>query len=498
MKKFWKLIPFIIFSIWFTYITLFIPLSDSILIVSTIVVCGTIIYGGIYYFWVYSAEIVRGRVRIRRKSLKDFEVLNRVLKLINEEHSFEEVLQCIMDEAFHVIPGAESSSLLIYNQKRGVYEFRTVRSVVPEYFEDLYLTIEEVEAKFQNRKGPFIDNQVTYSDKCYSKEIRDKFKSYGIPAAILYIPIWVDGHLKGYITLDSWEDCKAFNRWDLLKIEQILPQLELAFNKAQKIAQIADYKYKLQQLYQIGQELAVINNSDGLFRKILKSIYKILQYDNAYIFLLDKDKLVYKGGYVLTGESYDFNPIKIPDILVGQGVCGWVAQYGEPKIVSNVIEEPRYIKRFEHVNSELAVPIKVANEVIGVLNLESYRLNGFTDEDKELMLTIANQLGIALSNLKYQNDLKKALLQIITALAKSIETKDNVTGGHCERMEMYALEIGNYLNLGIERLENLRRAAILHDVGKIGVPAYILEKTERLTEEEFKIMQEHPTFGANI
>lgn len=498
MKKYRKLLPFILFSTWFTYLTLFVPLQKPIFVVSFIIVSSTIIYGVFYYFWIYSTELIRGKVRIRRKSLKDLEVLNRLLELIHEERDFKEVLQSIMKEAFRVIPGAESSSMFIYNSKRGVYEFQSACSVIYEYFKDVCLTIEEVEAKFRNRKGPFIDNLVSQSNSCYREEIKKKFKSYGVPAAILYIPIWIEGQLKGYITLDNWKDSKAFNHWDIVKIEQILPQLKLAFYRAQRTAQLADYKYKLKQLYHIGQELATIDNSEELISKVITSIYKILKYENVNIFLLQDNKLIFKNGYISIKSSHESNYIEFPDITLDEGICGWVVLHGEPLIVSNVKEDPRYIKMCEKINSQMAVPIKLGNKIFGVLNLESYRLDGFTYEDQELMMTITSQLGIVLSNAKYQNDLKKALLQIIMALAKSIETKDNVTGGHCERMERYSLEIGKYLKFNSRRLEKLRRAAILHDVGKVGIPVSILEKPEKLTEEEFKIMQEHPTYGANI
>lgn len=436
----------------------------------------------------------RKGLRIQRNISEEYNVLNRVLRLINEERDLEEILRCIVDEAYELIPTAQSSSFVIYNPKIDMYEFREVKSQGLDYFEDLYLSREEVEKKFSGKIRPFIDNNVRKSDQQFRDETKEKFEHYGVPETILFIPIWIDGKLQGYISLDNWDDATAFTRSDLYQIEQILPQLVLAYSRAIRNIELADYKNKLEQLFCAGQELAMLDQPDQLIQHGLTIIHNTLNFNDSCIFLVEGDKLVFKGGY--KNDTW-YKNIGV-DISIHEGICGWAARHGESALVNDVLKDPRYISRANGIRSELAVPIKVGSEVFGVVNLESMRPNQFKKADQELSITIASQLGIALSNMRHQNELKKALLQIITALAKSIETKDDVTGHHCERMEQYAIQIGKQMNLSAARIENLRRAAILHDIGKIGVQGNILDKPGRLTSEEFKIMQEHPTFGANI
>ena len=86
----------------------------------------------------------------------------------------------------------------------------------------------------------------------------------------------------------------------------------------------------------------------------------------------------------------------------------------------------------------------------------------------------------------------------IQALALAIEAKDQTTGDHLARVEVYALGVGRELGLGEMELEALRASAMLHDIGKLAVPEYIISKPGKLTPEEFQKMKIHPVVGAEI
>lgn len=94
--------------------------------------------------------------------------------------------------------------------------------------------------------------------------------------------------------------------------------------------------------------------------------------------------------------------------------------------------------------------------------------------------------------------LEAAQFDAIKALAQAIEEKDHYTGGHCERMVAYAEAMAKELALSEDATKTLRYVALLHDVGKIGIPEGILNKAGRLSEEEFAVMKTHPEKGAEI
>ncbi len=97
----------------------------------------------------------------------------------------------------------------------------------------------------------------------------------------------------------------------------------------------------------------------------------------------------------------------------------------------------------------------------------------------------------------YTDELERAE-SVLFALARSIEGKDPCTEGHCERLSGYSARLGERIGLAEGQVIALRRAGIVHDIGKVAVPDAILLKPSRLTPEEFRIMQEHPVVGERI
>jgi HD-GYP domain-containing protein (c-di-GMP phosphodiesterase class II) len=99
---------------------------------------------------------------------------------------------------------------------------------------------------------------------------------------------------------------------------------------------------------------------------------------------------------------------------------------------------------------------------------------------------------------KLAAELRAAYLHTITALARAVEARDQYTGGHVERVRRYSVRIGNTLGMAEDLLMHLEFGAVLHDVGKIGVPDLILGKTGPLDPEEWLFMRRHPEIGCSV
>lgn len=99
---------------------------------------------------------------------------------------------------------------------------------------------------------------------------------------------------------------------------------------------------------------------------------------------------------------------------------------------------------------------------------------------------------------EYHNIYKEMTSQIIETIARAVDAKDPYTNGHSKRVAYYSVEIGKRLSLDEEDLQFLRYAALLHDLGKIGIPDKILQKPKNLTEEEYMQVKQHPKIGAEI
>ncbi|MGA7512498.1 MAG: HD domain-containing phosphohydrolase, partial [Candidatus Sulfotelmatobacter sp.] len=104
----------------------------------------------------------------------------------------------------------------------------------------------------------------------------------------------------------------------------------------------------------------------------------------------------------------------------------------------------------------------------------------------------------SLLKLKHRTDELERAEAVVFTLARSIEGKDPYTHGHCERLSDYSARLGEHLRLTEDEITALRRAGVVHDVGKIAVPDAILLKPGRLTEEEWKVVRQHPVVGERI
>lgn len=97
-----------------------------------------------------------------------------------------------------------------------------------------------------------------------------------------------------------------------------------------------------------------------------------------------------------------------------------------------------------------------------------------------------------------RQSVERMSLQMVQTLAKTIDAKDSYTNGHSTRVAKYAVMIAERMGYAGEALEQLQYAALLHDIGKIGVPREIINKPSRLTDEEYEIIKTHPVIGSNI
>lgn len=145
-----------------------------------------------------------------------------------------------------------------------------------------------------------------------------------------------------------------------------------------------------------------------------------------------------------------------------------------------------------------ALPVAVKGELRGAILVANKRSGPFTDEDTQLLLSVGQHAGIALENRRLHAQLAEAYLSTIAVMADAIEAKDPYTRGHCEEVATLAVRVAESMGWKGDDLEQMHYAALLHDVGKIGIPDGILLKPGRLLPEEFQIIRRHPAIGRDL
>jgi putative nucleotidyltransferase with HDIG domain len=149
------------------------------------------------------------------------------------------------------------------------------------------------------------------------------------------------------------------------------------------------------------------------------------------------------------------------------------------------------------IGAYLVLPIFLDTNLSAIITL-AYRNAAVLNDDRFRGRQMADQVAVALSNSGLVEQLSRLNWGILKALARAVDAKSSWTAGHSERVTKLALKIADSLNLNHKERENLHRAALLHDIGKLGISSAILNNPGKLDDVEYKTMQTHPQMGARI
>jgi putative nucleotidyltransferase with HDIG domain len=146
----------------------------------------------------------------------------------------------------------------------------------------------------------------------------------------------------------------------------------------------------------------------------------------------------------------------------------------------------------------LLLPLRDREELIGIIALAFPAGTGTPSDDIGASRQLADQVTVALGNIRLMERLEQLSWGTLSALARTIDANSPWTAGHSERVTLLSLAIGKELRLSARQLDAIHRGGLLHDIGKISVPAAVLDKPAALTPEEMAVIQTHPAVGARI
>jgi putative nucleotidyltransferase with HDIG domain len=234
-----------------------------------------------------------------------------------------------------------------------------------------------------------------------------------------------------------------------------------------------------------------------------KSKYKIIAVDDE-MGIIDSLK-VYLRDYSITGVT---DPQEAIEKVKNEHFDLMLLDYiMTPFHGDHVVEEIRKFNKDLYIllltgHKDLAPPL----ETIKKLDIQGYCEK--SDKFDQLLLLIESGLKSVeqMNIIKQINEeladskelLEKSYLESIEVLRKTVEVKDVYTRGHSDRVSEYSLLIGEKLNLPPEQMKTLKIGALFHDIGKIGIPDAILLKTDKLTDDEYSEIKNHPAIGAHI
>jgi putative nucleotidyltransferase with HDIG domain len=198
------------------------------------------------------------------------------------------------------------------------------------------------------------------------------------------------------------------------------------------------------------------------------------------------------------------------DFFVSKTIVRRVSETGNPVLTTNAQEDPRFGSQksvVEHnLRSILCVPLKLKGEIIGVIFVDSRVYSGLFDEnDLDILSAFADQAAVAIDNARMFDKLQKANIELTEAYdatlkgwALTLELRDKETEGHTQRVTALTEVLAKKLGINGKELEHIRRGSLLHDIGKMAIPDYILLKRGELTLAERKFMELHPDFARDM
>ncbi len=281
-----------------------------------------------------------------------------------------------------------------------------------------------------------------------------------------------------------------------------MPKKKLGLNGWMgKLSQIEQKVERLALLSQLGQILNSTLDHKEIRRRATEAATQLMKAETGSLLLVDEGKRQLYFEVALGDREED---IKTIPLNFGEGIAGWVAHNGRPLIVNSPKKDPRFFKGVDErtefkTRNIICVPIRVKEKIIGVLEaVNKQEKGGFNKDDLSVFVSLADQVAIALDNSRLYQELEEMFFQTADSLADAIEKRDPYTGGHTQRVTRYSLAIAKYLRLKPLERKWLKVAAVLHDIGKVGIEDRILRKPERLSPEEFETIRNHCSIGVEI
>ncbi len=276
---------------------------------------------------------------------------------------------------------------------------------------------------------------------------------------------------------------KAFNSMS----ERVAARIEGLSEKTQSLA------LEISNLSAFGATLAQTPDPHAELRRLADMIRAMLDADMVSVFL------VYEGN--TTRAAFSGGQRSPVPAAAADELAAWAVEHRQGLEVADAETDERLsvlARGTNQLRSFLVVPLARQEGVVGSLVVGFCDPHDFGPEELPLLTTIGGQIAIALQNAEAYEKLDRMYLETVTALAAAMEAKDQYTASHADSLATMAVAVGSRMGLTDAELRILQYAAVLHDIGKIGIPGNILNKPEALTREEFETMAQHTIIGERI
>jgi putative nucleotidyltransferase with HDIG domain len=285
---------------------------------------------------------------------------------------------------------------------------------------------------------------------------------------------------------------------DITRVSQSLLMLEQSVSDQLKLKQS-----QLRALMSVGQ---AINSSMGLTRvleEVMDSLISLMRAERGFLMLREPHgELAVRIARGIAHVSLDEEAFKF-----SRSVIRKVVETNMPVLTTNAQVDPRFDAQMSvaayQLRSILCVPLKLKNELIGVLYVDNRAHAGiFKENDLDLISAFADQAAVAINSARLfeelqesHRELERAYQATLEGWVRALDLRDKETEGHTQRVTILTYRLARSMGVSDSDLVHITRGALLHDIGKMAIPDGILLKPGQLTEEERKLIQRHPVYA---
>jgi putative nucleotidyltransferase with HDIG domain len=325
--------------------------------------------------------------------------------------------------------------------------------------------------------------------------------SITIPGPFLCVPLTMSNELIGVIVLKRAHRREPFSRIDIQMVEILGSQAAIAISNSRLYESANQRVDELSLVGNFSTQLLRLMDTDEIVRYFFETVNKNFSFDFIGFLYRQRRRLVFR--YYSNGQAEK----SVLDTLCNETLVCFNQNMSAPAAPA----EKRRIA-YEPIGSSgssrqihppfptrFILPVVHDEMNFGAIYFGAVTTLSNQNDILALLSSLVNQACIAMTNSRLYNDMKENYIRTIKALAIAVDAKDTFTHGHSESVMKIAEEIAQEMKLDENVIGIIRDAALLHDIGKIGIPGYILNKPGPLSYEEFNgVMKTHTTLGANI
>jgi GAF domain-containing protein len=321
----------------------------------------------------------------------ELQALNAVAAVVSHSLDLERILGDALDKTLEVM-GTEAGGIYVMDEREGVLNVAAHRGFSPGFVNAINgLAVGEGLSGHVVASGePLVVPDVSADTRLTRMAVREE----GLHSLVI-APLHSKGKMLGTLFAVT-RGYRQFGAGDVQLLTSIAHQIGVALDNARFVESEQRRAEQFRVIGQVGHHITSILDVEPLLQEIAQSLHEAFGYNVVGIGLVEGNELVVKAAVGAHWQDPDRPPLRVK---VGQeGVMGWVASTGQPLLVPDVRAEPRYLLWPDdaETRSELAVPLQSKSGVIGVLNVESDRLNAFDDSDLTVLQSLADQAAIAL------------------------------------------------------------------------------------------------------